>query len=34
MSFYVWRLFNEFGWAVFKWLGADRQLKKFYQLYQ
>lgn len=26
--------FNEFGWAVFKWLGADRQLKKFYQLYQ
>jgi hypothetical protein len=29
-----WRIYNEFGWQVFKFLGADRRIKKLYAKYQ
>lgn len=29
-----WRIYSEFGWQVFKLLGADRQIKRIYMHYQ
>lgn len=29
-----WKIYNEFGWQVFKFLGADRRIKKMYANYQ
>jgi hypothetical protein len=29
-----WQIYNEFGWKVYKFLGADRQIKKMYAHYQ
>ena len=29
-----WRIYNEFGWKVYKFLGADRRIKKMYASYQ
>ncbi|RXW20611.1 hypothetical protein EST38_g5229 [Candolleomyces aberdarensis] len=29
-----WKIYNEFGWGVYKFLGADRRIKKLYANYQ
>jgi hypothetical protein len=29
-----WKIYSEFGWQVFKLLGADRQIKRVYMHYQ
>jgi hypothetical protein len=29
-----WKIYHEFGWQVFKFLGADRRIKKMYAKYQ
>lgn len=29
-----WRIYHEFGWKVYKFLGADRRIKKMYAHYQ
>lgn len=29
-----WRIYHEFGWKVYKFLGADRNIKKMYGTYQ
>lgn len=29
-----WKIYNEFGWSVYKFLGADRRIKKLYANYQ
>jgi len=29
-----WKIYNEFGWSVYKFLGADRQIKKMYANFQ
>jgi len=33
-AFLSWKLFKEFGWEIFKSLGADRKIKKMYLAYQ
>jgi len=30
----AWTIYNEFGWKVYKFLGADRQIKKMFAIYQ
>jgi len=30
----AWTIYNEFGWKVYKFLGADRQIKKMFAVYQ
>ena len=30
----AWTIYNEFGWKVYKFLGADRQIKKMFAAYQ
>jgi len=30
----AWKLYREFGWVIFKSLGADRRIKKMYLAYQ
>jgi hypothetical protein len=30
----VWKIYHEFGWKVYKFLGADRRIKKMYANYQ
>lgn len=34
MAWLIWRLYAEFGWDLFKALGADRAIKKAYFKYQ
>lgn len=34
MTCLTWLLYTDFGWEVFKRIGADIKLKKMYQLYQ
>ena len=29
-----WKIYTEFGWQVYKFLGADRQIKKMYAQFQ
>lgn len=29
-----WKIYHEFGWKVYKFLGADRQIKRMYASYQ
>ncbi|CAK5279985.1 unnamed protein product [Mycena citricolor] len=29
-----WKIYNEFGWSVYKFLGADRRIKRYYANYQ
>ena len=29
-----WKIYHEFGWKVYKFLGADRRIKKMYAVYQ
>lgn len=29
-----WKIYHEFGWKVYKFLGADRRIKKMYAIYQ
>ena len=29
-----WKIHSEFGWKVYKFLGADRRIKKMYAMYQ
>jgi len=29
-----WKIYHEFGWGVYKFLGADRRIKKMYATYQ
>lgn len=29
-----WKIYHEFGWKVYKFLGADRRIKKMYASYQ
>lgn len=30
----AWKIYHEFGWKVYKFLGADRRIKKMYANYQ
>jgi len=30
----AWTIYNEFGWKVYKFLGADRRIKKMFAVYQ
>jgi len=30
----AWTIYNEFGWKVYKFLGANRQIKKMFAVYQ
>ena len=30
----AWKLYKEFGWVIFKSLGADRRIKKMFLAYQ
>lgn len=30
----AWTIYHEFGWKVYKFLGADRQIKKMFAVYQ
>ncbi|KAI9512354.1 hypothetical protein F5148DRAFT_1164297 [Russula earlei] len=30
----AWTIYNEFGWKVYKFLGADRQIKRMFAVYQ
>jgi hypothetical protein len=30
----AWTIYNEFGWKVYKFLGANRQIKKMFAIYQ
>jgi hypothetical protein len=30
----AWKIYNEFGWQIFKLLGADRSIKRIYMQYQ
>ena len=32
--FLAWKLYKEFGWVIFKSLGADRRIKKMFLAYQ
>jgi hypothetical protein len=29
-----WKIYHEFGWKIYKFLGADRQIKRLYARYQ
>jgi hypothetical protein len=34
MAFLAWKLYEEFGWSIYKQIGADLRMKRWYFLYQ
>jgi len=34
LVYFTWKLYNEFGWAVFRMVGADPELKDMFRYYQ
>ena len=34
MVFLAWKLYEEFGWSIYKQIGADLRMKRWYFLYQ
>ncbi|KAF8329159.1 uncharacterized protein EI90DRAFT_3146049 [Cantharellus anzutake] len=34
LCYFAWKLYHEFGWAVFRMVGADPQLKNMFRYYQ
>jgi hypothetical protein len=34
MTFLAWKLYEEFGWSIYKQIGADLRMKRCYLLYQ
>ena len=34
LCYFAWKLYHEFGWAVFRIVGADPQLKRMFRYYQ